>query len=276
MSPTPVPRYVQHREGKEEQLPSPTQTSCRAFQTLSHHREKRHSSRGTKLGEGCRNQGCREGAAFKQRDLAGTRRERQGSGSEASNPRGCGCLQRPQLPAFQQGDAHPAKHSPSRCLSYNHSISNVGKDLHDHPVQTPTYHHHFLPTKPRPSLQHPVSLEHLQGQELYHLPRQPAPAADHPLGEVLLHIQPQSPLMQPEAIPSNPSTSSTGEEDHPHLNTTSRHVTGQREKVFPVPPLLHTKESHFPQPLPITLVLYTPHSFIALLWTHCRLSGSPS
>jgi len=61
--------------------------------------EKRHSSRGTKLGEGCRNQGCREGAAFKQRDLAGTRRERQGSGSEASNPRGCGCLQRPQLPS---------------------------------------------------------------------------------------------------------------------------------------------------------------------------------
>ena len=185
MSPTPVPRYVQHRRGKEETLPSPTQTSCRAFQTLSHHREKRHSSRGTKLGEGCRNQGCREGAAFKQRDLAGTRRERQGSGSEASNPRGCGCLQRPQLPAFQQGDAHPAKHSPSRCLSYNHSISNVGKDLHDHPVQTPTYHHHFLPTKPRPSLQHPVSLEHLQGQELYHLPGQPIPAADHSLGEGL-------------------------------------------------------------------------------------------
>ena len=54
-----------------------------------------------------------------------------------------------------------------------------------------------------------------------------------------------------------------------------RHVIGQREKVFPQPPLLHTKESHFPQPLPITLVLYTPHSFIALLWTHCRLSGSP-
>ena len=72
--------------------------------------------------------------------------------------------------------------------------------------------------------------------------------------------------MQPEAIPSNPSTSFTGEEDNPHLNTTSRHVTGQREKVFLQPPLLHTKESHFPQPLPITLVLYTPHSFIALLW----------
>ncbi len=62
-----------------------------------------------KLGEGCRNQGCREGAAFKQHDLAGTRRERQGSGSEASNPRGCGCLQRTQLPAFQQGDAHPTQ-----------------------------------------------------------------------------------------------------------------------------------------------------------------------
>ena len=99
MSPTPVPRFVQHWGGKEETLPSPTQTSCRAFQTLSHHREKRHSSRGTKLREGCRNQGCHQGAAFKQRDLAGTRRERQGSGSEASNPRGCGCLQRPQLPS---------------------------------------------------------------------------------------------------------------------------------------------------------------------------------
>ena len=147
MSPTPVPHYVQHRGGKEETLPSPTQTSCRAFQTLSHHREKRHSSRGTKLREGCRNQGCHQGAAFKQRDLA--------------------------------------KHSPSRSLSYKHSISNVGKDLHDHPVQTPTYHQYFLPTKPRPSLQHPVSLEHLQGQELYHLPGQPIPAADHSLGEGL-------------------------------------------------------------------------------------------
>ena len=147
MFPTPVPRFVQHWGGKEETLPSPTQTSCRAFQTLSHHREKQQSSRGTKLGEGCRNQGCREGAAFKQCDLA--------------------------------------KHSPNRCLSYNHSISNIGKALHDHPVQPPTYHHHFLPTKPRPSLQHPVSLEHLQGQQLYHLPGQPIPAADHSLGEGL-------------------------------------------------------------------------------------------
>ena len=145
MSPTPVPHYVQHQGGKEETLPSPTQTSCRAFQTLSHHREKRHSSRGTKLAEDCRNQGCREGAAFKQRDLA--------------------------------------KHSPTRCLSYNHSISNVGKDLHDHPVQTPT--HHILPTKPCPSLQHLMYLEHPHGQELYHLPGQPAPAAEHPLGEGL-------------------------------------------------------------------------------------------
>ena len=168
MSPTPVPRFVQHWGGKEETLPSPTQTSCRAFQTLSHHREKRHSSRGTKLGEGCRNQGCRQGAAFKQQDLA--------------------------------------KHSPNRCFSYNLSISNIGNALHDQRVQPPTNHHHFLPTKPRPSLQHPVSLEHPQGQELYHLPGQPTPAADHPLGEVL-HIQ--------------------------------------------------------------------PHSFLALLWTHFRLSGSP-
>ena len=61
----------------------------------------------------------------------------------------------------------------------------------------------------------------------------------------------------------------------PHLHITTRHVIGQSEVVFPQPPLLHTNESHFPQPLPIRLVLYNPHSFIALLWTHFRLSGAP-
>ena len=95
--------------GKEETLPSPTQTSCRAFQTLSHHREKRHSSRGTKLREGCRNQGCHQGAAFKQRDLAGTRRERQGSGSEASNSPWMWLSAKTTAACFPAGGRSPSK-----------------------------------------------------------------------------------------------------------------------------------------------------------------------
>ena len=44
---------------------------------------------------------------------------------KAPNPHGCGCLQRQQLPALQQGDAHPAKPSPSRCLSLRSELSHI-------------------------------------------------------------------------------------------------------------------------------------------------------
>lgn len=116
-------------------------------------------------------------------------------------------------------------------------------------------------------------LEHLQGQSLHHLPRLPVSASDYSFGEVFLNIQPQSPLMQLEAIPPSPVTTYIGEKDYPHLNITSLQVIVQRRKVCPEP-LLQTKSSPFPQPPRIRLVLYTPHSFTALLWTHFRVPMS--
>jgi len=68
-------------------------------------------------------------------------------------------------------------------------------------------------------------LENHQGRWLHHLSEQPIPAPDHPPGEELFpNIQPESPMMQLEAIISNPITSYMGEEANPHLTTTSLHV----------------------------------------------------
>ena len=50
------------------------------------------------------------------------------------------------------------------------------------------------------------------------LPGQPVPAPDHSLGENFFpNIQPESPLAQLEAIPSNPIASYAGEEADLHL-----------------------------------------------------------
>jgi len=50
------------------------------------------------------------------------------------------------------------------------------------------------------------------------LPGQPIPAPDHSLGENFFpNIQPESPLAQLEAIPSNPIASYAGEEADLHL-----------------------------------------------------------
>ena len=56
-----------------------------------------------------------------------------------------------------------------------------------------------------------------------------------------------------------------GEEGNPHLTTTPFQVVVESNKVSPESPLLHTEQSQFPQPLPIRLVLQTPHSSTALL-----------
>ena len=71
--------------------------------------------------------------------------------------------------------------------------------------------------------------------------------------------------MQHEAIPSSPISSYAGTEADSHLTTTSLWVVVESNKVSPEPPLLQSKPSRFPLPLPIRLVLQTPHSFAALI-----------
>jgi len=65
--------------------------------------------------------------------------------------------------------------------------------------------------------------------------------------------------VQFEAICSHPITSYLGEETNTCLTTASSQVVVESEKVYPQPPLLQTKQPHFPQPLLIRLVLQTLH-----------------
>ena len=108
---------------------------------------------------------------------------------------------------------------------------------------SPTVHlSPIFPTKPRPSVQHVNVFEHIQGRwrsttSLGSTFQVPAP--DQPLGEeVFLNVQPESPLMQLEAILSCPIASYMGEEAIPHLTTTSPQVVVERDRIIPEPPLL--------------------------------------
>ena len=70
--------------------------------------------------------------------------------------------------------------------------------------------------------------------------------------EMFLNIQLEPPV-QRKAIPFHPIASYLGE-----------------EVKSPSSP----DETQFPQLLPVSLVLQTPHSFVALLWPHSRASMS--
>ncbi|KAK4828781.1 hypothetical protein QYF61_000806 [Mycteria americana] len=84
----------------------------------------------------------------------------------------------------------------------------------------------------------------LRGRRLNHFPGQPVPMLDNPFSEVKFpNIQSKPPLAQLEAISSCPITCYLGEETDPHLSTTS----------------FQAKQSQFPQPLLIRLVLQTLH-----------------
>jgi len=72
--------------------------------------------------------------------------------------------------------------------------------------------------------------------------------------EVFPNVRSKPPLIQLEAIASHPVTS-YAEETNIHLITTSFQAVVESEKVSPQPPLLQTKQSQFPQPLLISLVL---------------------
>ncbi|KAK4819038.1 hypothetical protein QYF61_024403 [Mycteria americana] len=82
------------------------------------------------------------------------------------------------------------------------------------------------------------------GWRLNHFPGQPVPVLDDPFGEEIFpNTQSKPPLAQLEAISSCPITCHLGEETDPHLSTTS----------------FQAKQSQFPQPLLIRLLLQTLH-----------------
>ncbi|KAK4824024.1 hypothetical protein QYF61_009615 [Mycteria americana] len=83
-----------------------------------------------------------------------------------------------------------------------------------------------------------------QGWRLNHFPGQPVPMLENPFSEGKFpNIQSKPPLAQLEAISSCPITCYLGEETDPHLSTTS----------------FQAKQSQFPQPLLIRLLLQTLH-----------------
>ncbi|KAK4815015.1 hypothetical protein QYF61_013467, partial [Mycteria americana] len=95
---------------------------------------------------------------------------------------------------------------------------------------------------------------------LNHFPGQPVPMLDNPLGEEKFpNIQSKPPLAQLEAISSCPITCYLGEETDPHLSTTSFQAAEESNEVSPQPPFLQAKQSQFPQPLLIRLLLQTLH-----------------
>ena len=82
-------------------------------------------------------------------------------------------------------------------------------------------------------------------------------------------FQPEPSLAQIEAVTY---CSYLREEADLHLTTVSFQRDVENNEVCPEPPLLQTKQSQFPQPLPMTLVPHALHSFIALLQTFSRAS----
>ncbi|KAK4828379.1 hypothetical protein QYF61_026117, partial [Mycteria americana] len=121
-------------------------------------------------------------------------------------------------------------------------------------------------TLPGPPLHHvpkhliQTSFKYLQGWRLNHFPGQPVPMLDNPFSEEKFpNIQSKPPLAQLEAISSHPITCYLGEETDPHLSTTSLQVAVESDKVSPQPPFLQAKQSQFPQPLLIRLLLQTLH-----------------
>ena len=122
--------------------------------------------------------------------------------------------------------------------SYNHRIAKVGKDPEDHPVQPFTHHQWFsLNYVPQHNIQ--TLFKHYQARCLHYLSGQPIPVPDHPFREVVFpNVQPESSLMQREAIPSRPITSHMREEADPQLTTTSLQVAIESNKVSSEPPLL--------------------------------------
>lgn len=62
--------------------------------------------------------------------------------------------------------------------------------------------------------------------------------------KIFPNIQPQSPLVQLEAIFSHPTSSHLGEKAKPHLAKTSFLVIVESDKVSLEPPIIQTEQLH--------------------------------
>ena len=128
-----------------------------------------------------------------------------------------------------------------------------------------------MPTDHIPQCHIPTVLEHLQGQWLPHLPAQPVPSITALSEKKRFLISNLPPLMQLEAITSC-LIAVTWDKRTPHITTSCCQAFVESDKVSPVPLLLHTEPSQFPQPIPITFVLQIPQNSSGLLLTLSRSS----
>ena len=107
-------------------------------------------------------------------------------------------------------------------------------------------------------------------------PGQPIPAPDHSIRKAVFpNIQPESPVVQLEAVLSSPISSSMREEADPQLTTVSLQVVIESNKVSPEPPLLQTEQSQFPQLLLIRPMLQNVISKPSVFVFQC-ISGQSS
>ncbi|KAK4814188.1 hypothetical protein QYF61_011911 [Mycteria americana] len=138
------------------------------------------------------------------------------------------------------------------------------------PTGVNSIHHHSLGPAIQPVL-YPAKSTPVQAMsshyntlqwcvEQLYLIQHPVSMFDHPFSkEIFPNIQSKPLLTQLEAISSCPITGYLGEETNTHHTTTSFQVVVESGKVSPQPPFLQTKQSQFPQPLLIRLVLQTLH-----------------
>ena len=114
-------------------------------------------------------------------------------------------------------------------------------------------------------------LEHLQGWWLHHFPGQLILLHCHPFWEdIFPSIQPDPSLVPLKAITSCPIVSYTGAEANPHHTPASFQGVIESNKISLVFLSSRLLQVPVPSAIPITLVLQSLRSSVAVLWTHSR------
>jgi len=110
----------------------------------------------------------------------------------------------------------------------------LGNIIHDQPpAEHRAVDHNPLSVAVQPTL-YPPNSPAFRSIYLLHLPGQSVPAPDNTHGEVFPNVQPESPLVQLEPIPSSPIASHTGEEASLYLTTTSFQVAVVRYLLYQI------------------------------------------